>query len=304
MVIVCGVAICFVEVDENTRLGEWLVVRNEVELDDPWLLEHLAARRAAEPERRDLLATDAGEVVGVGSVGAKGSPADLAYGYLAIRDASKQRGVEAALLTELRRLARALGRSRLELWTREDDGDMVALLEGQGFREVTREAGLALDLADALPPAETCLPEGVTVQPVASRSDFGAGAYELAAQTWSDIPGETGIVEREQWLSLNVSGAASGAVVAVHAETVVGFAGLHQLAGDGLYEHGLLAVLRTSRRRGIARAMKIAQLHWLEEHGARRVVTWNAAANEPARALNLSLGYRRLPTSIAFHGPA
>jgi GNAT superfamily N-acetyltransferase len=70
-----------------------------------------------------------------------------------------------------------------------------------------------------------------------------------------------------------------------------------------LYEHGLIAVQRDYRRRGIARAMKIAQLRWLKDHGATRVVTWNAETNEAARKLNLSLGYRPLTSSIAFHSP-
>lgn len=292
-----------VEVDETGRLGEWLTVRNELEPDEPLVLDQLLARRAAEPERRELMATVSGEIVGLGSVGPKGSPPDLAYGYIAIPDAWKQRGVELTLLSELRRIARTLERSRVELWARGDDENFIAFLEAHGFREVMREGGLALDIADAPTLAEPNLPEGVTIQPLASQPGFGEGAYELAAQTWSDIPGETGIEEREPWLSLHVSGAAGGAVVAVQAGKVVGFAGLHELAGDGMFEHGLVAVLPATRRLGIARAMKIAQLQWLKDHGARRVVTWNAEANEAARSLNLSLGYRPLPWSIAFHGP-
>lgn len=97
--------------------------------------------------------------------------------------------------------------------------------------------------------------------------------------------------------------AAGGAVVAVHGGEVVGFAGLNPLAGEGLYEHGLLAVLPGYRRRGIARAMKTAQLEWLKDRGARRVVTWNSEANHAARVLNLSLGHTPLPSSIAFQGP-
>jgi mycothiol synthase len=288
---------------ESARLGEWLALRNELEPDEPLLLADLSARRAAEPERVELLATAEGGVVGVGSVGPKGSPPDLAYGYIGVRDAWTQRGVESALLAEIRRIARVLGRSRLEVWAREDDGPFNAFLAEHGFREVMREGGLALDVGDAVARAEPPLPEGVTVQPVGSRPGLGAGAYDVAAETWPDIPGETGIEEREPWLGLHVVGAPGGALVAVHEGKVVGFAGLRQLAADGLYEHGLLVVRRRYRRRGIARAMKIAQLRWLEDHGARRVVTWNAEANEAARRLNLSLGYARLPSSIAFHGP-
>src|SRR5262249_7890082 len=98
-----------VAVEGGTRLKEWLAVRNELEPDDPLLLEQLLARRAAEPERRELLATVGEKVAGVGSVGPKGSPPDLAYGYIGALHAWKQHGVEAALLAELRAIARSLG---------------------------------------------------------------------------------------------------------------------------------------------------------------------------------------------------
>ena len=293
-----------VDVEGDSGLAEWLAVRNELEPDEPLLLQQLFARRAAEPDRHDFLAIASGGIVGVGSVGPKGSPADLAYGYLGVREGWKQRGVESALLVELRRMSRELGRSRLELWACEDDHSLVAFLVNQGFCEFMREGGLALDIANAQGLGEARLPEGVSVLSIGSRREFGDGAYELAALTWPDIPGETGIEDREPWLSLHVSGAPEGALVAVDEGKVVGFAGLHLLAEEGLYEHGLLAVHPDHRRRGIARAMKMAQLCWLNHIQARRVVTWNAETNDAARTLNLSLGYKRLASSIAYYGPA
>jgi GNAT superfamily N-acetyltransferase len=290
------------EIEDSGRLCEWLAVRNELEPDEPLLFDQLLARRAAEPERHELLATAAGEIVGVGTIGAKGSPPDLAYGYIGVRHAWRRAGVESVLLAELRSVARALGRSQIELWANEDHPSLVSLLGREGFREVMRESGLALDIADAHPvPAD--IPDGITVLPLSSRADLADGAYDLAAQTWTDIPGETGIEEREAWLRLHVRNAAGGAAVALGAGEVIGFAGLRRLAEGGLYEHGLLAVRRDHPRRGIARAMKVAQLRWLIEQGARRVVTWNAEENDAARTLNLSLGYRPLSSSIGFHGP-
>jgi GNAT superfamily N-acetyltransferase len=292
-----------VVVEKRGQLDDWLTVRNELEPDEPLRFEQLLARRDAEPERRELLAAVGDEIAGIGSVGPKDEPRELAYGYIGVRDAWRQRGIESAVLAEIREIARAWERSRLELWAREDDGDLVAFLEGHGFVEVMREGGLALDIEAGPSQATLPLPGGVVIEAVAARGELADGAYEVATQTWRDIPGETGIEERAAWLRLHVEGAAGGAVVAVHRRKVVGFAGLYRLAGEGLYEHDLLAVLPAYRRRGIARAMKTAQLQWLRKHGARRVVTWNAEANEAARALNLSLGYRPLPSSIAFQGP-
>jgi len=290
------------EVKENDRLHEWLIVRNELEPEDPLLFEQLLARRAAEPQRVELIAASEDDIVAIGSVGPKGSPPDLAYGYIGVRDGAKNLGAEVALLDTVRERARELGRSRLELWAREEDDYFIALLNEHGFREVMRERGLARDIPGA-PLMVVPRPEGITLENVEGRADLGDGAYDVAHETWRDIPGETGIEEREAWLSLHVDGAAGGAIVALHEEQVIGFAGLHQLAVEGLYEHGLLAVLPQYRRSGVARAMKLAQLAWLNDHDAHRVVTWNSETNHAARALNLSLGYQPLLSSIAFHGP-
>lgn len=136
--------ICVFEIQEDGRLRDWLAVRNELEPDDPLPFEHLSAVRASEPERRELIATVNGEIAGIGSVGPKGSPPELAYGYIGVRDAWKQRGAETALLARVREIAQELGRSRIVL------------------------------------------------QPVAARPEFGAGAYEVAAQRGATSR-ETGI---------------------------------------------------------------------------------------------------------------
>ncbi len=70
------------------------------------------------------------------------------------------------------------------------------------MRGSMREGGLALELADAPAAEPSPPPEGIVLQPVAARPEFGAGAYEVAAQTWRDIPGETGVQERDAWLSV------------------------------------------------------------------------------------------------------
>ena len=67
-------------------------------------------------------------------------------------------------------------------------------------------------------------------------------------------------------------------------------------------ENGLTAVLRSHRRRGIATALKRAQLAWAAEHGYREVVSEMVAGNDGMRAVNERLGYRPLPASIVVSG--
>jgi GNAT superfamily N-acetyltransferase len=285
---------------DEAALCAWLRVRNTLEPDDPLRLEQLLARRRAEPQRRELLARVDGVPVGVASVGPKGAPPDLAYGYVGVLLDRRHGGLGTALLEAISTIARSWGRSSLELWAREDESDGIAFLTRRGYQEVMRERGLALDVAAAVPPAAP--PAGIGVAPVSAARAFAMGAYEVAAVTWRDIPGEEGIPERDAWLAVNADDAPDGALVALDGDVVVGFAGLHRLAAEGLYEHGLLAVLPDYRRRGIARALKFAQIEWVRTTGGRRLVTWNAAENRAARELNLSMGYEPLPASIAYRG--
>ena len=56
--------------------------------------------------------------------------------------------------------------------------------------------------------------------------------------------------------------------------------------------------VRSHRGRGIAEALKRAQIAWAAEHGYRRIVTATHDANEPMRRLNEKLGYRELPALL------
>jgi GNAT superfamily N-acetyltransferase len=67
---------------------------------------------------------------------------------------------------------------------------------------------------------------------------------------------------------------------------------------DGLAEHGLTAVLRSHRGRGIATALKQGLLHWAAGHGYRELSTWTQDGNAAMQAVNLKLGYRPRPAVI------
>jgi GNAT superfamily N-acetyltransferase len=55
--------------------------------------------------------------------------------------------------------------------------------------------------------------------------------------------------------------------------------------------HDLTAVKRAWRGRGIAGALKSAQLRWAKEKGYTRAFTLNEERNEPIRRLNERFGY-------------
>ncbi len=57
-------------------------------------------------------------------------------------------------------------------------------------------------------------------------------------------------------------------------------------------------VHREYRRRGIATALKVTGLTWAKEHGIKRVYTMNDSTNQPMLALNLKLGFQRMPARV------
>ena len=68
-------------------------------------------------------------------------------------------------------------------------------------------------------------------------------------------------------------------------------------------EHGLTVVRRDRRRRGIARALKLTQLHWAASSGVVELVTWTQRGNEAMQALNASLGYENRSRVLTMQGP-
>ena len=85
---------------------------------------------------------------------------------------------------------------------------------------------------------------------------------------------------------------------------VVGYAQLTTTAAQPQAAfHDMTAVKRAWRGRGIAGALKRAQIAWAKEHGYERLETENEARNEPIRRLNSALGYRPAPGHVILDGP-
>ena len=80
--------------------------------------------------------------------------------------------------------------------------------------------------------------------------------------------------------------------VALAGDEVVGYAKFALTAAMPTSAfHDISGVKRAWRGRGIARALKVAQIRWASENGYTELRTRNAEQNEPIRRLNASLGY-------------
>ncbi len=266
--------------------------------------EALRDQLAVAPELRFLLALDDGEAVGCGSAGSyvPGEPGEHAPADATVLPEHRGRGVGTAILRAASEHARSLGKTGLTLEVREDEREALAFLQRRGYEVVERQKAVALDLTALEPPAPTT-PPGVEI--VTRRDDLVRGMYEVALEAGRDIPGLDAEHQPtfEEWgaFELKPSRDPRAAFVALVDGEVAGFAQIDVVGETGY--HGLTAVRRADRRRGIGRALKLHQIAAAKELGLATLITESEERNEPMRSLNASLGYRSIPGSIVVQGP-
>jgi len=100
----------------------------------------------------------------------------------------------------------------------------------------------------------------------------------------------------EAWLEHDMQGPGDwpeATFVAVAGDEVVGYAkfSISSTSATSAY-HDLTAVKRDWRGRGVARALKTAQIGWAKANGYELLRTTNDERNTPMRRLNEQLGYR------------
>ena len=84
--------------------------------------------------------------------------------------------------------------------------------------------------------------------------------------------------------------------VALAGDRVVGYAKLSLTSSDSeRAAHDITGVLRAWRGRGIASALKRAEIAWAKRSGYSRLETMNEVRNEPIRRLNERYGYTLQP---------
>jgi GNAT superfamily N-acetyltransferase len=289
-------------------LARWVAVTkaatNEADTVEGYLDWKKQARETAW-----LLASDGGADVGTAiGIGGWHSPEGVARGSVAVAPAFRRTGVGSALLDALSAWARDLGYVDLTGPVKETDDVSLAWTRRRGFVEVGRNSILALDLTRAMKPTVRT-PDGIEVVAWAERPDAAAGIYAVAREAYPDVPGEEDaeIAPFEEWLAMDMQGAGDrpeATFVALAGDTVVAYAKLSlSLARPTVAMHDMTGVLRAWRGRGIARALKAAEIAWAMENGYERLETQNEERNEPIRRLNERYGYVVEPGSVTVRGP-
>jgi GNAT superfamily N-acetyltransferase len=299
------------EIQEG-ELARWVAVVNATEREpgseEGLIADFLDWKRQA-PQTVWLLAEEDGTAVGAGRLTPGWhSPAGVARADVRVPAEARGRGIGAALLAELQRRADELGASTLEVEVRDDDAGSLAWTERQGFREIGRSVRLALDLTAIEAPAVEP-PEGIEVVTWAERPELARGIYGVACEAYPDEPG-SGDVEVEPfeaWLSQDMQGSgdrADAVFVALAAGEVAGYAKLSMSVRAGFVLHDMTGVKRAFRGRGIASALKRAEIAWAKREGFRTLETFNNEENAPIRALNEKHGYRPAVGSVTLRRTA
>lgn len=248
---------------------------------------------------------DVGAAIGVGGWH---SPEGVARGEIRVAPDARRRGVGSALLGVVSDWARALGYVELTGPVKEVDEGSLHWTARRGFAEVGRNSVLALDLTAIDAPAVVA-PEGIEIVAWAERPDAAPGMYEVAKEAYPDVPGEEDAEMEpfEQWLSMDMQGSGDrpeATFVAVAADEVVAYAKLSlSLARPTVAMHDMTGVKRAWRGRGIAGALKAAEIAWAKDNGYVRLETQNEERNEPIRRLNQRHGYVVEPGSVTVRGP-
>jgi len=217
-----------------------------------------------------------------------------AYAMVRVRPESRRSGIGSSLLDAARATAASLGCE--SMWGRVGDDESLGFVKRRGFEELMREVNVVLEVrpgdGEVAPGIEELRPEHLE------------GAYRVCAECMPEtsVPQRAEALPFEDWVDRLARDTPVAFVALAPDNGVVGFASLHSTGTATRLEHGLTGVLRSHRRRGIATALKRAQIAWAAGHGYTELVTEMVDGNAAMRAVNERLGYRPLPATVVVSG--
>ena len=298
------VTLCTGESDERISLE----VYNAVWPNDAVTMDEVRSFKASVRAYVDHLARVDG--VAVGSAVGVISPRriDRVFALVTVLPEHRRRGVGSGLYRAISAWTAKRGLTELEVPVLDNDPESLAFAERRGFIEERRELGVVLQLTEIAPP-KIEPPDGVEIVTWAEAPELARGMYEGALEAVPDIPGsENDDVEPfDDWLAHDMQGSGDrpeATFVALAGEEVVGYAKFSLTAAQPTTaHHDLSAVKRAWRGRGVAWALKAAQINWALANGYEELHTRNEERNEPIRRLNARLGYRPGIGRIYLVGP-
>ncbi|WP_426751633.1 GNAT family N-acetyltransferase [Myxococcus sp. Y35] len=295
-------------VRDDATLRQWVAV---VDSTDVWgvpSFEDARYLRGLRAGRVDSVLKLDGAPVGAAFVEppSPGSGGTCAVAGIWVRREHRGQGLGSALHRTLSAYAHGLGVTELEVEAYASQEDALRYLLRRGYQEAFRHTELILEL-EGVPAPEVRPPEGVRIISRTGRDDLLPGMYQVALEAIPDMPvdppEEAGTFA--EWRASDIDRPLHTpdlTFIALHGDEVVGYAVL-QRGQRGVVFHSLTGVKRAWRGRGIASALKRAQVAGAIHAGFKRMVTENVVGNASIRHLNEVMGYRPLPGAIVFRGP-
>jgi GNAT superfamily N-acetyltransferase len=196
-------------------------------------------------------------------------------------------------------LARELGKTGLEVWTTDRSPEVVAFLAPRGYEEVRRYVISELDVSNAPDPD----PPAFDLVTFAERPDLAPALFALAQIAHPDQPGRSESTISDAWFEWGLAANPPDSYfIALDGDKLLGYGYLEH--DDGQWKNGFMAVAREARGRGVAGAIKRAQIAWAKANDVPTLRTANEVRLEGMLALNRRFGYRTLYDEIVLRGPA
>ena len=283
------------EADEQLSLDAYL----ETWPHESFGLPEVLAFKAGLLDHADLLARQDGVVLGCGFVALFPGLPESPRVMITVPPGHRGRGAGTALYSATSDWARERELETLEAVLADNDPNSLAFAQRRGFAKERHEKGVVLDLT-AIEPPPVEPPAGVEIVTWAERPELARGLFDISVEASPDVPGYEDEEHEpfEAWLAHEMQGPGDrpdATFVAVAGGEAVGYAKFSISSTEPTRaHHDLTAVKRSWRRRGIARALKRAQIGWAKANGFEQLRTSNDERNAPMRKINLELGY--LPT--------
>lgn len=269
--------------------------------------EDAAAFKAAMSAADDHLAYLDGALAGSAFTAIRAERPNVVFALVAVPEPFRERGVGCALYDAVCDWARVRQIDLLASFVEEADEPSVAFAAKRGLAPVGRFERLVLELAE-VESLDGTGPEGVQIIPWNGNDHLARGAHAVALEAYRDEPGGSdNVVEAfEDWRDHDFARMArqGQTFVALADGDVVGYSQLTMTAArPGEAAHAFTGVRRSWRGRGVAGALKQAQILWAKEKEIKRLVTQNEERNAPMLRINERLGYRPDSVRLLVRGP-
>ncbi len=263
------------------------------------------------PVTRIIASDSSGEPVGHAAMYGTGPNPGIDIGVLSAR---RRTGIGTALLNRLEQIAARRGARALRtLWVAEADLPAMGFLSGRGYVELERASPSSLDLTtvgtgQAATDRVQALARrsGITFTTLARDGTADAVLRRICAlhnACLHDVPRidpyeELSFPAWRTWMVESPHAIPEAFFLACADDQYVGLSVLDRSGPADTLHQGFTGVLRSHRRLGIARALKMRAIAFARAAGYRSIRTRQVSTNIPMLRLNAELGFAPGPAEL------